>query len=336
MRVAFLGAVPFCLIFGGGETQLINTMDALKTSGVDVRYYDYWDRYFSCDILHIFGCHYWSYQFAMLAKAKGIKIALSTISYNPNPRLLYKLWHYIDPFVPVDTTYRLNRQLVALSDILLPNSQVEADYLKTFFAADRAKIRIIHNAADMKFAEARPESFIQKYGIKDFVLCVGKIEPRKNQLNLVRALSGTGMKLVLIGSSIPQKIDYYHQVLNVISKEDNFYHIESLPHDSDLLASAYAAAKVHVLLGRNETPGIVNLEAGLAGDNIVVAACPPVREYLGDYALYCNPDSMEEVRKTVAFAMNKKKTTIMKEFILQNYTWYVAGEKTLDAYKHII
>jgi len=41
-------------------------------------------------------------------------------------------------------------------------------------------------------------------------------------------------------------------------------HIGFLPHDSEELQSAYAAAKVFVLPSNFETPGLTALEAGLA------------------------------------------------------------------------
>ena len=335
MKIAFLGAVPFNLIFGGGETQLINTMNALKLEGIDVSYYDYWDRSYKCDIIHIFGCHYWIYHLAMLAKFKDIKIVLSPISYNPNPNMLYNIWKYIDPLIPVYTTYRLNRRLLHMADVLLPNSEAESDYIIESFGVKKSKIKVIPNAADIRYADSSPKMFIHKYHLKDFVLCVGKIEPRKNQLNLVKALNNTNIKLVLIGDPIPQCMDYYYTVMEYIQKNKNMLYINSLQYDSDLLASAYSASKVHVLLGKNETPGIVNLEAGLAGANLVVAECPPPREYLGDFANYCDANSLVDIRNTIMNAMEKPKSYKAKEFILKKYTWQIVARKTLNVYNSL-
>ena len=335
MRVAFVGAVPFNLIFGGGETQLINTMNALSAEGVDASYYDYWDRNYKCDIIHVFGAHYWIYHWAMLAKCKGAKIVLSTISYNPNVSILYKIWGYIDPLIPVNTTFGLSRKFLYMADVLLPNSNIESDYIIKNFGVEKSKIKIIPNAADTRYADASPEIFVQKYNLRDFVLCVGKIEPRKNQLNLIRALDNTNIKLVLIGDPIPQRMDYYSAVMEYVKKNKNILYIRSMQYDSDLLSSAYAASKVHVLLGKNETPGIVNLEAGLAGANLVVAECPPPREYLGDFADYCNANSLFDIRKTIMNAMAKPKSYKVREFILKNYTWQIVAKKTLNVYNSL-
>ena len=47
------------------------------------------------------------------------------------------------------------------------------------------------------------DQFTQRYGFKDFILCVGRIEPRKNQLNIIRALRGIKSDIVFIGDYKP-------------------------------------------------------------------------------------------------------------------------------------
>ncbi len=349
MKIAFLGAVPFNLIFGGGEVQLLKTMEALRELGIDVVFWENFDKNFKCDILHIFGCHYWLFHAANLAKLKGIKIAISPISYVPSIKFYYKIWKYLDKFVPVDTTYRLHRKLLSVADVILPNSLAEAHYLTTNFNIEPDKIFIVPNAAEERFAYASPDLFYKEYKLKNFVLCVGKIEPRKNQLLLVKALTNSEKNLVLIGDPIPNRMDYFEKVMKIVKSNSNMHYIKSLPHDSNLLASAYAAAKVHVLLGVNETPGIVNLEAGLAGANLVVADCPPVREYLkdfaiycnflslqDDFAIYCNSLSLQDVRRAINEGYNKKKDDRLKNFIMSNYNWEIVARRTLQAYKKIL
>lgn len=337
MKIGMIGAVPYNLIFGGGEIQQINTMHALKKIGVDVDYYDLWNKNYKCDILHIFGCHHWLYQWAYLAKEKNIKIALSTISYTTAKcTIKRRLFDVIDPLIPVDTTYGLARKLIQISDVLLPNSQEEKRYLIEILNAKNINIRVIPNATDLRYKYSKPDEFINKYHMKDYVLCVGKIEPRKNQLKLVQALARINIPLVLIGTFIPNDKNYYNEVIKIIEKNSNMLHIEYLPYDSELLSSAYAAAKVHVLLGVNETPGIVNLEAGLAGANLVVGDCPPVKEYLKDYACYCDLNSLEDIGSKIIDAYKTERNPSTSSFIENHYTWDKVAEKTLKAYESIM
>jgi glycosyltransferase involved in cell wall biosynthesis len=336
MKIAFVSAVPFSILFGGGETQLLYTKDHLESLNVDVKLFDNWDRDFNCEILHFFGCNYWNYHIALLAKKRGIKIALSTISYSEKVSFGYRMWKYIDRFIPVATTYGLNRRFVKLADCLLPNSNAEADFLEKHFNAQRSKIQVVPNAADFRFSTADSNDFFNAFGLRDFVLCIGKIEPRKNQLLLAETLIDSGLQLVFIGDAISENLDYYNQFRKIVEQSKNIVHIKSLPYDSNLLASAYASCKVHVLLGTNETPGIVSLEASLAGANIVVADCKPVREYFGDHVIYCKSLSVEDIKEAIFRAYKKPKTENTRAYVMKNFNWNVVAEKTLSAYKKIL
>lgn len=337
MKIGVIGAVPHNLIFGGGETQTINTMKYLQKTGVDIGYYDFWDKDYRCDILHIFGCHHWLYQWAMLAKQKKIKVVLSTIAYTPEKMTLKRqLYDSFDRILPLDTSYRMTRKLIQLSDVLLPNSYEEQEYLKRMLRAGNKCIKIIPNAADIRYKYGDKNLFKEKYNLENFVLCVGKIEPRKNQLNLVKAFENTKVPLVLVGSYIPNEKWYYDEVIKVIENKENMVHIEYFPYDSDILSGAYAAAKVHVLLGKNETPGIVNLEAGLAGANLVVGDCAPVKEYLKNYALYCDYNSLEDIYNKVMQAFDREKDDKTSKFIEENYTWEVVARRTKEVYNYIL
>lgn len=338
MKIGVIGAVPFNLIFGGGETQMINTMDAIKKQGVDIGYYDLWNKDYSCDIVHIFGCHDWLYKWVSLAKNKGFKIALSTIAYSQTRMTLKRrLYDQFDGMLPVDTTYRLNRRLIQIADILLPNSEEEGRYLDEMLGASNKKKMVIPNAADLRYKTADKSAFVKEYGLDDFVLCVGKIEPRKNQLNLVKALKGTEIPLVLLGSFIPNNKEYYNEVCEIVNACPNMHHIEFLPYDSDMLSSLYASAKMHVLLGESETPGIVNLEAGLAGADLVVGDCIPVREYLKDYATYVDYTNITSIRETILNVYQKKeRNNGLSNFIEMNYTWEIVAKKTIKAYQAIL
>lgn len=336
MKIGVIGAVPFNLIFGGGETQMINTIAALKRLGVDIDYYDLWNKNYTCDILHIFGCHDWLYKWVSLAKQKGIKIALSTIAYSPEKMTMKrKIYDKFDHFLPLDTTYRLNRKLIQSADILLPNSKAECDYLDEILGASNKEKLVIPNATDLRYKNGDRNRAKKEFGLVDYVLCVGKIEPRKNQLRLVKALEKTNIPLIVLGSFIPNRKDYYDNVISIISHNKNMKHIEYLPFDSDELANLYAGAKVHVLLGENETPGIVNLEAGLAGANLVVGDCAAVREYLHEFAIYVKYDSINDIKAKILCAYKMNRNPKLVDFIEKNYTWDIVARKTLNAYRKI-
>src|SRR5262249_61332609 len=89
------------------------------------------------------------------------------------------------------------RELVALADRVLPNSMAEARQLVRYCGADPDRLRVVPNGVDERFAavaSSRP---------RDRVLYVGRIEPRKNVLGLIRALRPMELPLEIIGGVVP-------------------------------------------------------------------------------------------------------------------------------------
>ncbi|MGC3967136.1 MAG: glycosyltransferase [Pirellulales bacterium] len=93
------------------------------------------------------------------------------------------------------------RRLYHSADLLLPNSQAEAEQLMRLFQVPPSRIRIVPNGVEEHFADADPQLFRTHIGWDNFVLCPGRIEPRKNQLSLIRALHGSGIRLVFAGEA---------------------------------------------------------------------------------------------------------------------------------------
>lgn len=124
--------------------------------------------------------------------------------------------------------------------------------------------------------------FRKTYGIdaeKKIVLCVGRIDPQKNQLVLVDVLkrmncnnAGAQYHLVLVG---PVTNELYAQNITravaVSGQEKNFSLIRGLLPESQDLCNAYQAGDIFVLPSVHEPFGIVVLEAWAAGLPVVAA-----------------------------------------------------------------
>ncbi|MDD5226949.1 MAG: glycosyltransferase, partial [Candidatus Omnitrophica bacterium] len=224
MKVAFYVYPTAFQNPGGGEIQLLKTQQSLRDLGLEVKLFDPWqDKLESFDILHTFGSVKEALPMMEAAKRAGVKNVLSTIcwyswrsawgNYGPlSTRLLAVLRHAAKVFFPFIPSAR--KQMMDVADVLMPNSESEAGQLKRFFRIPSKKIAVIPNAADPSFLVARPELFIEKYGIRDFILCVGRIEPRKNQLGIIRALKNIMTPLVFVGDPLPDYPDYYQLCRN--------------------------------------------------------------------------------------------------------------------------
>ena len=174
-----------------------------------------------------------------------------------------------------------------MANVLLPNSHSEELRIERDFPEARGRrYVVVPNAIDPELFSADRIQPLEEF--RNSVLCVGRIEGRKCQLELVRALSGTDLKLVLIGKPAPNHIQYFNQIKREMGR--NVTILGEIQHQD--LARYYASCKVHALVSWMETTGLSSLEAGAMGANIVITDKGDTRDYFGDLAHYCSPDSI--------------------------------------------
>jgi glycosyltransferase involved in cell wall biosynthesis/2-polyprenyl-3-methyl-5-hydroxy-6-metoxy-1,4-benzoquinol methylase len=349
-------------MFGGGETQLLETLIALREQGVraDVslslrlqpQHYD---------LLHLFSLYhaeklsrlqeanrpvvvstiFWDY--AELRYAATVK---QVIFSHSEPEIVHRAleaWREgalrlegipEDHFQEPEPLRESQRAVLACAHLLLPNGEREAAMLKRAFGDVPIPIRIVPNAVrPERFLHASPEPFVKRFGLRDFVLCAARLEPNKNQAMLIWALRDTGLPLVIAGAE--RDPDYARLCRKWAGASVRFVG-ELSP---DMLASAYAAARVHALPSWSETPGLANLEAGLAGCALVVGNRGLEQEYLGEYAFVCDPGDWRSIREAVLQAWesaNPTRSQACREHILRHFTWEQVARLTADAYESLL
>lgn len=217
------------------------------------------------------------------------------------------------------------QHIIENTSILLPNSHNEYVRLANDFDVKKKHL-VIPNAVNLNlFKENKSEK-------RNLVLCVARIEGRKNQLNIIRALKNTEYQIVFIGAEAPNQKKYAAQCRSEATSNMKFInHI-----NQEELLFYYSQAKVHILASWFETTGLSSLEAGVMGCNIVVANRGDVKDYFLDYAEYCEPNDLTSIKNAVDVAHNKSYNPQLKQYILTNYTWEKAAEKTHTAYKEVL
>ena len=341
----------------GGDTMQINkTAEYLRRLGVEVNIgllgesYDYSDY----NLVHLFNIIV-PEQIEGLVRKLSIPYVVSTIfvdygEYENRSRrgLLGTITRHLPPsFIEYGKAVikaLINRRLPNLrflfsgfdssvariasgAAILLPNSQSEMRRLSERFGVSSI-YHVVPNGVDVKLFQ--PIEGIMRDD--SLVLCIARIEGLKNQLNLIRAIKGTGLKLKIVGNTAPN-----HQAYYAACVEEGDGEVEFIPHvDQRELVKLLCQAKVHVLPSWFETTGLVSLEAALMGCNIVVSDRGDVREYLGDYAHYCEPDSVASIRAAVIAATRAESRDELSRRIREHYTWQRAAEETLWAYRQVL
>lgn len=162
-----------------------------------------------------------------------------------------------------------------------------------------------------RFASADGAAFRAAYGYtaeERIVLCVSRIDSRKNQVDLVRAFARFSKdhpdhRLVLIGTVASE--EYHRRVLAEIvhlGLRDVVRVIPGLAAGDPMLPSAYKAAEMFVAVPRHEPFGAVVLEAWAAGVPVAAYAVGGISGFAFDRenALLVEPGNRAQLTERMA------------------------------------
>jgi glycosyltransferase involved in cell wall biosynthesis len=343
-RIALVGSLTAGAAPGGGEVQLRSLASWLPGAGIQASLWRPWEHDWSqLDALHLVGSQPEFLPLAAAARKAGKPVFLSPVAWFTCRDLWREPWSITKrlwacgkfaarALCPQLPSWR--RELYHAVDLLLPNSRAEAVQLARHFSVPSAKLRVVPNGVDAQFAHATPEHFERTTGWRDFVLCVGRIEPRKNQLRLLEALRGTGVPVVLIGNVVPGHEGYLEACRRAAG--DRALFLGHVDHSDPLLASAYAACRCLALVSWYETPGLAALEAALTGTPLVLTADGACQEYFGQDARYVSPGDPSAIRAAVLAAMNSPRSAQLAELVQQQFTGRAVAQATKEAYETLL
>ena len=219
------------------------------------------------------------------------------------------------------------KKILKDASFILPNSENE---YKRVIDSYKTKVpyKIIPNGVDFeKFTINAEIKRKQKQ-----VLCVGQIEPRKNQLNLIKAINSSDYSLKIIGNSAPNHTGYYEECKQVAKENVSF--LSQISQEE--LAIHYQESEIHILPSWFETTGLVSLEAAYLGCKIVVSPMGDTKDYFRDFAQYCEPDSVNSIKEAINEAHRMEYSTELKNLVITDYNWTNAAKLTKEAYFEIL
>ncbi|WP_428236857.1 glycosyltransferase family 4 protein [Gracilimonas sp.] len=342
MKVGYVSPMSIAAVNGGLRTQALMTTKHITSFGVEPKLISPWDdmKAMNLDLVHVFGASIENVGIVDQVKAMGLPLALSPVFFSNRKAAFIKRALKMERLSSafgsgIRSDFSVKTELCSKSDLVLPNTSAEADLIRDGFSIPESQIQIIPNGVEQKFAEARPQLFIDTYGLKDFVLFAGQAgAKRKNVIKLLEVAPDLDAPVVIIGSFYK---DEYGEKCRILAAEaGNVTLIETLDHDSELLASAYAASSVFVLPSQFETPGIAAMEAALAGSRIVITEKGGTKDYFDGYAEFVNPDSSKSILNGIKEALKRESSDILKNHILENYTWQRVAELTANQYKRVL
>jgi glycosyltransferase involved in cell wall biosynthesis/GT2 family glycosyltransferase len=170
-------------------------------------------------------------------------------------------------------------------------------------------------------------------GVDSYALCCGRLETRKNQLMLLKALEDSELPIVLASGGFSYQPPYVTMVTRFRRRGPvRVLGRVSLP----TLREIMAAATVHVLPSWYELPGLVTLEAASAGTAVVASDWGAIRDYLPEGLVHtCQPDDPASIRAAIERALAAGPNPEAKEQA-ERHTWEAFGEATYSAYEHLL
>lgn len=315
--------------FAGDSKIILMTSKYLKKLGVEVDINDGditdYSRY---DIVHLFNLTRMgeTYKYYKQAHRQKKNIVITPIYWNLNKYYSHmnnvdniKLWEKCKPY---------REEIIKGCQIIYPNSELEKNMLSEDFDM-KLNYKIIHHGIEIEHEETPLYNLKGRYNLNNYVLCVARITPQKNQLALAKACSRLGVNLVLIGNI--NNNEYFRQCMTY----KNVTYLGFM--DRYNIYNAYRFSKLHVLPGFCETPGLSSLEAAASGCNIVTTIEGSAKEYFKHMAEYINPYDDETISIALEKGLNKRKNDELKNYVLINYSLdryvqelYCSYEKLLD------
>mgnify|MGYP000847350538 FL=1 len=231
---------------------------------------------------------------------------------------------------------KMQRYVVENTDLFLPNSEMEIQKLFETFKIHSDAYVVVPNGIDkdnaLKYLNNSDANEFSKF--KDAVISVGRIEPRKNQLNLLKALHDSNYTVILVGAVSDNHKNYFAEIQKYLDSNPKVHYFPQI--DNDKLYELYKICKVNTLPSWLDTPGLVNLESAAMGCNLAISSRGTTTEYFGDDAFYCEPDDLYSIRSAVDNAFSSPRNKKLREKILSKYTWENAAKQTLIGYKRLL
>lgn len=350
MRILHVLRSDYATHTGGDLVQLrayVATLQALGIDAIAARVDD--DVAIRPDVVHYYN----------LYRAIELKRALAIGSQRwPRARTVVSPVYWPEPLVDVVQAYgrdvrqralkcvikgaahwRTHREILSRADAICPNSDIEGARLAGRFRLPRdARWLTVFNGLRLdrwplrSGPPPRREALGQiglDRGLDRLVVCVARIETRKNQLALVEAvrrLPGTG--LALIGPI--DEAAYARRVAAAARAMGRVAFVGLQPQEA--LAELLVGADVHVLPSLYETPGLATLEAAAVGCEVVVTPGGSAAEYLGDLGHVARSVRPAHLVAAIEEATSSPTQPAMRHRV-ERYDWREAGPALLRAYE---
>ena len=339
MKILFKGYDTVAQNPGSGLANRIRrTEEEVRRRGMETELFgEFSSRVEDCDILHVFSLDFQNYQVISWAKQKKKKIVLSSV-LNCEQAHLADFFRLVGNRLPLPVPMQLRFRILRAADAVVTETEAEKRFLRDHYGVPEAKMTAVPNGVEpWDEADIGREIFDRIGDADKYALVVGRFDPNKNQLNVIRALKNTGVHTVFIGGPDHLHPDYYQTCLSEAKGDGHFHFLGWVGYQSPLMRSAYRWADTMIVPSHQETFGLSLLEGGAMGAKLCVSKTLPILEYgfVAEEDRF-DPKKPEEIRETALRVLNRGKDSLTREKIAALFSWEKVTDRLADIYHKVL
>jgi glycosyltransferase involved in cell wall biosynthesis len=206
-----------------------------------------------------------------------------------------------------------------------------------FYDVDPSKTRVIHHGLSALPRSEEAAAALQQLVRREYLLYVGMRAAFKNFRGLLQAIHDAGvaesMDLLVLGGG--ELTTEEKRLIATLGLTDN---VIALPKVSDeVMAEAYAGAKLFVYPSLNEGFGFPPLEAMSLGCPVLASRTSSIPEVCGEAPFYFDPTEQSSfdrgLRRALSDEPARQQAIRVGRTVAAQYTWTRCGEQTLALYR---
>jgi glycosyltransferase involved in cell wall biosynthesis len=250
---------------GGGEREIHLLNEAINHSGMISDIYGPSSRSIN------------AYQSAIhFSMAGGSEYVVSAAAENGLKLILWPNLWFVQPPSVADVSH-LNNLLKYFHAIVFRSDAEETHFRKYLDVSSKDIIRIFPLISPKFFRKNISDVFRDSYGLKDYAIWTGIIEPQKNQLAAIRAFNELDVDLIISGGVRDQR--YFEECKKQAGENIKF--IPAIPFASEQHLSAITYSKLVIELPY-DFPGTSAIEAAVVGAKLLLTKSDWTEEILND------------------------------------------------------
>lgn len=337
MKVLFHAYNTFCQTESGGvQVRVRKIKSLLESKGIQVDFFNPSESNLrDYDVLHVFSLQIETLDLIHCAKSLGLRVVLSAI-VNIDKGFSIRTSLLISPFlrrIKVSTVEAQKAWLLKFCDCIIVETPAEGRFISYYYHVSDDRIRVVPNGAD-KMERAGDEIYNLIGKKVPYALVVGRIDPNKNQLNLIKAFSKTNYDLVIVGGPYAVgESTYFERCMEIAQNNQKIHYLGWLKHGSRELLSAYQCAQALFVPSFQETFGLVCVEGAMAGTNVCLSKTLPILEFgIFDNELTYAPSKLTEITAVINRAMTIPKNLETQEKAESIFCWDSIVEEHIKIY----